>query len=213
MDLNVRAYRVELLSPCPAGPGAAGGFEGDGVADEPVVTAGEVLETVVSSASIILQKISPMPSASAIAAMMLHLLCRLASVIESLRSLASEFLPLSGSDSVAIAVLVVGPGNQRLPAGERSKNNSLRFAGAFELERQRHFTCCPATRELPRHPPCDASQMMNWGAARQLRELKTATARQMYCESDNDPQGKNSERPIADLPGARRTASTHSRST
>jgi hypothetical protein len=38
---------VELLCPCPCcGPGAGGGFEGDGVEDEPVVTPGAVLEAV-----------------------------------------------------------------------------------------------------------------------------------------------------------------------
>jgi hypothetical protein len=39
---------VELLSPCPRGPGAGGGFDGDGVADEPVVVPGLLFDAVVS---------------------------------------------------------------------------------------------------------------------------------------------------------------------
>lgn len=200
MALNVRAYRVELLSPCPAGPGAAGGFEGDGVADEPVVTAGGVLETVVLSASIILQKISPMPSASAIAAMMLHLLCRLASVIESLRSLASEFLPLSGLNSLAIPFLVVGLGNQRLPAGERSKTIALLSEGPSSCSRSDSLLV--------------VQLLARWRGTRQgLPRNCGSRGRRDVLRIRHRSAGKNRGGQIADLPESRRTASTRSRST
>jgi hypothetical protein len=47
LRFDFRPYRVELLSPCPVGPAAGGGFDGDGVeVDEPVVTPGVAFETV-----------------------------------------------------------------------------------------------------------------------------------------------------------------------
>jgi hypothetical protein len=130
---------VELLSPCPFGPGAAGGFDGDG-GDEPVVTPGAVLLDAVVFVSRIENNI-PNPTKAAIAAptptvpQRRRSEARIVGGFIDPRVASSFWIEPPGLNSVAMVLLSLVLEGQRKPDLDvPQKEKSPRFRKGVQVE-------------------------------------------------------------------------------